>query len=179
MRNNVPAVFYESNCFCDKNIGKRMHISKKKRFILIGGLSLILGAFYFSFPSSTDRYVTIQSHKLSVEMAYTPYLYQQGLMGRRSLPKNQGMLFIFPYSDHLSFWMKNTLIPLSIAFINREGIITEIIKMDLGSQCKAREKVPFALEVNQGWFENNNIQIGDSVYFSHTVQLILRRTLQE
>ena len=63
---------------------------------------------------------------LAVEIANTPGTRQQGLMGRETLGENQGMLFVFPQDQVLQFWMKNTSLPLSIAYIDRQGIIRRI-----------------------------------------------------
>lgn len=103
--------------------------------------------------------------KLYVEVAKTPIQRERGLMGRKRLGKNQGMLFDFSSSQKLSFWMRNTYVPLDIAFIDNEGVIQEIKEMiplstrpvTSNNQCR------YALEVNRGWFDNNNIRAGASV----------------
>jgi uncharacterized membrane protein (UPF0127 family) len=100
---------------------------------------------------------------LKAELAKTQEEHSQGLMYRRRLADGQGMLFIFDRDDMLSFWMKNTYIPLSIAFISHEGRIMEIRDMrpnDL-SPVKSGRSVRYALEVPQGWFGRAKIQAGD------------------
>ena len=90
----------------------------------------------------------------------------RGLMGRKNLPKNHGMLFIFETERVLSFWMKNTLIPLDIAFIDQSGKILQVETMTVVNkgesppQYRSRAAVRYALEVNAGWFEKHGILPG-------------------
>ena len=89
-----------------------------------------------------------------------------GLMNRESLGANNGMLFIFSRDQYLNFWMKNTSIPLSIAYIDSKGIIREIQDMaplDTSLTYPSRYPVRYALEVNKGWFTRNNIQPGNRI----------------
>jgi uncharacterized membrane protein (UPF0127 family) len=104
---------------------------------------------------------------LNAELARTPEERTRGLMGRKSLADGEGMLFIFERDDMLSFWMKDTLIPLSIAFIASDGRIVEIRDMqplDINS-IKSSRSVRYALEVPQGWFERAGVRPGDTVKF--------------
>ena len=141
--------------------------------------------FYFYRLSPDEHYLMIKERKLSVEVASVPYLHQQGLMGRQTLAENRGMLFIYPYAEYLSFWMKDTLIPLSLAFIRRDGTISQIMDMNLVTHhenpisYRAEEKVPFAVEVNQGWFSRYGVGVGDRIIFSKGVQKIIKRIVQE
>ena len=99
---------------------------------------------------------------LDVEVASDDPSRQLGLMNRESLPETRGMLFIFRTLREQRFWMKNTLIPLSIAFISDEGKILQIEDMepkDL-SGTRSKHKVRYALEVNKGWFERHGIALG-------------------
>ncbi|MDR2019970.1 MAG: DUF192 domain-containing protein [Treponema sp.] len=100
---------------------------------------------------------------LSAEIAVTAEEQAAGLMNRRSLPDGKGMLFVYARDERMSFWMKNTLIPLSIAFIAYDGRILEIRDMkprDLTPVRSARS-VRYALEVPQGWFDRAGIAVGD------------------
>jgi uncharacterized membrane protein (UPF0127 family) len=102
---------------------------------------------------------------LKVELASSPEERSQGLMRRKNLADGEGMLFIFERDEALSFWMKDTIIPLSIAFIASDGRIVEIKDMrplDL-SPVKSSRSVRYALEVPQGWFERAGIKPGDIV----------------
>ncbi len=107
---------------------------------------------------------------ISIERALTRAQRQQGLMGRESLPEYQGMLFIYKETRPAShtFWMRNTLIPLDIAYIDSEGVITAINSMEPCTnrvmQCPtyaAGASFQFALEMNHGFFAAHDIGIGD------------------
>lgn len=104
---------------------------------------------------------------LGVEIARTPEERNLGLMHRRYLPEASGMLFAFEYEQVLAFWMKNTHIPLSIAYIDRRGVIREIYDMkplDDTLTYPSRNPAMYALEVNAGWFERNGITRGCRVH---------------
>ena len=103
--------------------------------------------------------------KLHIELANTPIKREMGLMGRKKMAENNGMLFDFPSSRRLAFWMSNTYIPLDIAFINKEGIVTEIREMvPMSTRCvSSKSYCKYALEVNKGWFSKNNITEGARV----------------
>ena len=106
-----------------------------------------------------------QPVEITVELARTDGERAQGLMFRKQLSDGQGMLFVFDRDQMLSFWMKNTLIPLSIAFIASDGHILEIKDMqpnDLNS-VKSSRSARYALEVPQGWFGRVNVKTGDVV----------------
>ena len=97
------------------------------------------------------------------EIARTPAQQQQGLMHRRELKDGNGMLFVYERDEIMSFWMKNTLIPLSIAFITHDGRILEIRDMEPGNlnPVRSSRSVRYALEVPQGWFSRAGIVPGD------------------
>lgn len=101
--------------------------------------------------------------KLAVETADTEAKRRYGLMFRKSLDQNRGMLFVFPFEIMLDFWMKNTYIPLSIAYIDKNFIINEIYDMkplDTSIKYPSKRAAKYALEVNQGWFKKHNITKG-------------------
>ncbi len=107
----------------------------------------------------------VAGKEVIVELALTAWEHQQGLKHRRWLPDGHGMLFVFPEESRHSFWMKDTYIPISIAFISNGGIITQIESMEplsLRSHV-SREAVKYALEMTGGWFERNNVKVGDKV----------------
>ena len=110
----------------------------------------------------------IHHREIWVEVAKTPEERNQGLMGRKHLEKDEGMLFIFETEDYHSFWMKDTLIPLSIAFIDKDGRIVWIKDMKpltLDSHVPPKP-ILYALEMNKGWFSSRGIKEGDTVRFS-------------
>jgi uncharacterized membrane protein (UPF0127 family) len=110
----------------------------------------------------------IKDKEIWVEVAKSPEERANGLMGRKHLGKNEGMLFIFEIEDYHGFWMKDTIIPLSIAFIDREGRIVKITDMKpLALESHIPPKpVLYALEMNKGWFSANGINVGDIIRFS-------------
>ncbi len=111
--------------------------------------------------------LTIKGVKLVAEIADTQERRMLGLMYREFLPPNHGMLFIFDQEGIYPFYMKNTKIPLSIAFIDRHGVIIDIQQMTpLDEQTQHYPNSPFlyALETNQGWFIQNRIKKGDTIF---------------
>ncbi len=88
-------------------------------------------------------------------------------MYRKSLAENSGMLFYFDKPQPVGFWMKNTLIPLSIAYLDEKGEILEIYPLtplDETPTTSRSYRVKYALEMNQGWFKKNGVKPGDRVY---------------
>lgn len=101
-------------------------------------------------------------HVIKAEVAAKDADRQQGLMFRQKMGQNEGMVFIFDAPAGVCMWMKNTLIPLSVAFIDESGKIVNIEDMQpqtLDSHC-ARKPVRYALEMNLGWFRQKNIKPG-------------------
>ncbi|MFP4373404.1 MAG: DUF192 domain-containing protein [Spirochaetaceae bacterium] len=99
------------------------------------------------------------------EVAATPESRREGLMNREELARDRGMLFVFPDTDYRSFWMKNTSIPLSLAYIREDGVITGIHELEPFSleSVESRTEVKYALEVNRGTFERLGVKAGDRV----------------
>jgi len=112
--------------------------------------------------------ITLRIGPISVEaeVADEPDERIIGLMGREDLAEGKGMLFVFREPQAMGFWMKNTLVPLSIAYINASGVIREIHDMQPHSQAPAQSAfrdLIYALEVPQGWFQKNKILPGDRI----------------
>jgi len=103
--------------------------------------------------------------ELDVELAITTAQKKRGLMYREQLPENSGMIFLYDRETEGSFWMQNTYIPLSIAFFDADGKIIYITDMEPLTTDSHGPGKPFkaALEVNMGWFERNNITVGDRI----------------
>ncbi|MFQ5957613.1 MAG: DUF192 domain-containing protein [Candidatus Brocadiales bacterium] len=118
--------------------------------------------------------IVVGNKEVFVELAVTAKERGRGLQFRTSLPEDHGMLFIFPTEKLPSFWMEDTYIPLSVAFIKKSGLITQIEEMEPGSHDRhtSRENTKYALEMNAGWFKRNNIHVGDMV----TIPLIADTT---
>lgn len=108
----------------------------------------------------------IGANNIRATVANTARSREFGLMQTNHICKNCGMLFVFPHPGKYSFWMKDTPLPLSIAFINAEGSILNIEEMQaLSTQShSASEQVIYALEMNKGWFDEHSIRPLHNVY---------------
>lgn len=107
--------------------------------------------------------LVVNGHRLRVEVAATYEASAKGLMFRTSLAPDAGMLFIFPVEHQASFWMKNTALPLSIAYLDKAGIILEIhdlIPYELKPVVSKSKLVIYALEVNRDWFLSKGVKPG-------------------
>ncbi len=118
-----------------------------------------------SGPSTETLHFTRAGHDvtLNAEVADEPGERAQGLMNRQSLPDDAGMLFVWPTDTESSFWMRDTVIPLSIAFVTAGGVIIDIQDMEPLSEERINATRPyrFAVEVNQGWFGDNDVRVDD------------------
>ncbi|RJG06747.1 DUF192 domain-containing protein [Noviherbaspirillum cavernae] len=109
--------------------------------------------------------LTAGIHVIKAEVAAKDTERQQGLMFREKLGTNEGMVFLFDAPAGVCMWMKNTLIPLSVAFIDESGKIINIEDMQpqtADSHC-AKKPVRYALEMNRGWFRQKNIKPGSTI----------------
>jgi len=109
--------------------------------------------------------LTAGMHNVHAQAAITPDQRQIGLMYRRDMPTNDGMLFVFEEPQPQCFWMKNTLLPLTIAFVADDGTIVNLADMqpmNEASHCSAKP-VRYALEMNQGWFAKRGIKAGSKL----------------
>jgi len=111
---------------------------------------------------------------LNLEIPSTPEAFSAGLMFRESLGKDSGMLFVFKEAGEKSFHMTNTTIPLDIAFINEDGIIESIKELKPLDETHifSDARVLYAIEVNRGWFTENNVRVGDKVLESLKDELL-------
>lgn len=109
--------------------------------------------------------LTAGMYRITAEMANTPQTRQVGLMHRESMAENRGMVFVFDYDARHCMWMKNTLIPLSVAFLARDGTILNIADMQPQSETShcAAKSARYALEMNKGWFDERGIGAGDRI----------------
>ena len=129
--------------------------------------TLLAAAFLFAMNAASAAELpttplTIGTHKLTAEVAASPDQRSLGLMNRFSLKPDHGMLFVFERSEPLSFWMKNTYIPLSIAFIAPDGRIVNIedMKPQTDETHWSRGPAMYALEMKKGWFAERGIGPG-------------------
>ena len=131
-------------------------------------LIFLLGTSIAQSQNTLKIPLYINKKEIGVEVAKTPAERAKGLMGRKHLGQEEGMFFIFETEDYHAFWMKDTLIPLSIAFIDRSGLIVEIADMEPLSLDSHGPPKPilYTLEMKKGWFSTNGIKIGDVLRFS-------------
>ena len=104
-------------------------------------------------------------HQIQAQVAATPEQRMTGLMHRKEMPQHEGMLFVFEQPAQQCFWMKNTLLPLSIAFVGDDGTIVNIAEMKpqtLDSHCSAKP-VRYVLEMNTGWFAKKGVKPGEKL----------------
>ena len=114
------------------------------------------------FPVTT---LNIGIHLIQAEVAQRDEERAQGLMFREQLGQNEGMVFRFPENRQICMWMKNTLVPLSVAFLDEGGSIINIEDMQpqtLDAHC-AKKPARYALEMSQGWFRQKNVKPGAKV----------------
>ncbi|ARM30989.1 hypothetical protein B9H02_06345 [Prosthecochloris sp. HL-130-GSB] len=142
--------------------------------LLISGIFLMTACSSLS-PGSSEKLpekkiwtvITTTGDTLMAEVSITEKEKESGLMWRKKLPENHGMLFMYTEERRLCFWMKNTVIPLDIAFMNSEGIIVDIQEMTITDNDShiycSRYPASMALEVNHGWFRKRNITEGDTL----------------
>ena len=135
---------------------------------MLGALALGL-AFVQTAPAQESPQLNLPRlklsagmHQIDAQVAQTPAQRQIGLMHRREMPQHEGMLFVFEQPATQCFWMKNTLLPLTAAFIADDGTIVNLADMKPmteDSHCSSKP-VRFVLEMNQGWFGKKNLKAG-------------------
>ena len=139
------------------------------RFIFFYALSIFAACSSAAAQEAPQKLPSISlsagMHLIQAELAQTAEQRGTGLMHRPKMGVNEGMLFVFEAASEQCFWMKNTLLPLSIAFLNDDGVVVNIEDMapqTLNGHCSAKP-VRFALEMNQGWFAKRGIRPGSRV----------------
>jgi uncharacterized membrane protein (UPF0127 family) len=133
---------------------------------------LALSAALLSFAQAQEPQSNLQRtritagmYQIDAQVAQTPAERQTGLMFRKQMPQTEGMIFVFEQPATQCFWMKNTLLPLTAAFVADDGRIVNLVDMKPmteDSHC-SKEPVRFVLEMNQGWFAQKNIKEGSKL----------------
>jgi uncharacterized membrane protein (UPF0127 family) len=143
-----------------------IRIARLRYLLITLGLSLACG---FSAAQQRSKFpvitMTAGIHVIKAEVAAKDVERQQGLMFREKMEQNEGMVFLFDAPAGVCMWMKNTLIPLSVAFLDTDGKIINIEDMQpetTKSHC-AKRPARYALEMNQGWFQRRNIKPGSQI----------------
>ncbi len=107
--------------------------------------------------------LNLDGHTLEVELAASPAARSRGLMDRSELAEDGGMLFVFPAPRRMSFWMRNTTIPLDIGFFDAAGVLREVYTLaplEERPVTSRRDDLVYALELNQGWFRQHSVSPG-------------------
>lgn len=106
--------------------------------------------------------LTVGMYRIQAEVAHTDPLRQRGLMFRKDMPEQQGMLFVFPQRATHCMWMRNTLLPLSVAFLDEDGRIINVEEMAPQTEINhcARQPARYALEMNRNWFKQRGLTAG-------------------
>ena len=132
---------------------------------LIALTLVVYGLAAAAEPRLPEIALEIKGHKLIAEVAVTDRTRSIGLMHRRMLPEDRGMLFVFPRAAPQSFWMMNTYIPLSIAFMDERGTIINIADMNplTTDPHPSTSPAQYALEMNRGWFAKRRIKAGAKI----------------
>jgi uncharacterized membrane protein (UPF0127 family) len=140
----------------------KRHLSRLNTLALATSLALWSTLAAADLP---EVVLNIKNHKITAEVASTDTTRSTGLMHRRMLPEDRGMLFVFPETAVHAMWMMNTYIPLSVAFIDASGVIINIEDMQPHTQDAhpAARPAKYALEMNQAWFAKRSIKPGDKL----------------
>ena len=133
-------------------------------------LALACLAIFFACTKSSALdtvSIEIEGTQFTIEVARTLEEQQRGLMFRRSMKENHGMIFVYEIDQTRTFWMKDTRIPLSIAYISSDGVIREIYDLEPQSLrgVSSVRSVRYALELNRGAFERIGAKVGSKVEF--------------
>ncbi len=142
----------------------------KFEIIILSGIIIVLFIILY-FKKSPTKYTTvkIKDVKIRAEIADTLMKRTKGLMFRKTLSENEGMLFVFGNEDYHSFWMMNMSFPIDIIFVDKEKKVVDIVKnaqpCKLCSSYRPKEKSMYVLEVNANFTEEHNVKIGSSLEF--------------
>lgn len=154
-----------------------MKLTRQRTQILVLAVLVIMGLVFFNLQDSCKKVdnsvckLDFGHKKLKVTVAYSEEAQAKGLMGVKELKDGDGMIFVYKESEYLSFWMKNTLIPLSIAFVDANGKIIDIQDMMVEKnkpdyelrRYTSNSPAKYAIETPIGWFLLNGIKKGDKI----------------
>ncbi|MFH1985204.1 MAG: DUF192 domain-containing protein [Pseudomonadota bacterium] len=121
----------------------------------------------YACPESLPRIETeVNGHPLTLTVAATPEARECGISKRNGLPQNEGFLFVLPAPQPVAFWMKDTRIPIDIAFLDDAGrvlSIQQMVPLRTDVIYRSPQPVRYAIEVNQGWFARQGVGVGDVI----------------
>jgi uncharacterized protein len=122
--------------------------------------------------------IKVGDQVVRMQLAVRPGEMQRGLMERRTLGRDEGMIFVYERPQQMSFWMRNTPTPLDIGFFSRDGTLQEVYPLhpfDETAVPSRSSELQFALEVNQGWFRENNVKPGAKLDLKALAQALQER----
>ena len=130
-------------------------------------------------PLGPDHYfdIAIEDKLIRLQLAVEAEELRRGLMYRKNMGENEGMIFLYTKPQRMSFWMRNTPLPLDVGFISSDGVLQEFYPLypyDETTVVSRSDELQYALELNQGWFQKNNINRGaklDLEMFKKAIQL--------
>jgi len=152
----------------------------RRHRVLVLILALVAGCSQEAERKPWPWVVTCGKAKLKVEPVTKPKQQAYGLKNRQHLGENWGMLFIYAEDHVMDFWMQDTRIPLSIAFIDSGLVVRDIQDMEPMTEDSHQSSVPvrYALEVNRGWFARNDIKPGSVLKFSPRLDDLVKKTVK-
>lgn len=133
--------------------------------LLLGGLLCVAAVAACAEASDGLMELHAGSYRIEAEIANTPDARARGLMHRHALPRDRGMLFIYPQSGCYCMWMRNTPLPLSVAFLDEDGDVINVADMAPWSDARHCASAParYALEMNAGWFQQHDVGAGTRI----------------
>lgn len=160
----------------------------RRRFLSLAALALLVlltacgndEATRAAPKSVDDRFaIKIGVRTVQMQVALLPAETQRGLMHRKSMGRDEGMIFVFDRPQQMSFWMRNTEIPLDIGYLDSAGELKEIYPMYPHDErpVASRGRMQFALEMNQGWYREAGVKPGDRIDLAALVEAIRARGL--
>ena len=149
-----------------------------RRFAIFAFFAALVSDGGLVLASAAELYpLRVGSTTVMAEIAATPAQTSRGLMFRRQLPENQGMLFVFAEPRQLAFWMRNTSIPLDIGYFDDSGELREIYPLEPRDERPVRSRgtnMRYALEVNRGWCERRGVTIGSRLNLTDVARALRR-----
>lgn len=138
-----------------------MHAHWKRWFVAVAAFGAIAGA-RAELPVAE---LGLGMHRIEAEVAHTFQTRQIGLMNRKSMPPQRGMVFVFPEDATHCMWMRNTYLPLSVAFVDAKGRVINVEDMQPQTDDNHCAAAParYALEMNLGWFRDRGVKPGDAI----------------
>jgi len=134
-------------------------------FLTLGLLLLVSACRSGEKSDLPIAHLKIDGHEVVAEVANKPVTRESGLMFRKDMDWDHGMVFVFPDIEVRAFWMKNTILPLSIAYMDGKGVILNILEMppETENTFFSAGQAKYALEMNTGWYAKNGVKPGDLV----------------